>query len=99
MGRCEGIQVELLSKDDDVYKEYVNPNEQRHPDLWGTLGSRRVLATPGSGFAVTVNLLPEFNRYAATGVMIVIVIGDRPMAQQPSENSQAFYLDAAQLDS
>lgn len=97
MGCCEGISIHLESPDGTRYLEYENPQEERHDEFDGTLGSRRFSAVPGTLFVVVLELKGDFKLYRATGLMIIIVIGDESSQRSRHNNTQAFWIDANQL--
>lgn len=97
---CEGIEVFQrygTIRNGQRFHEFANPNEHRHQDFWGTLGSRRISVAPGTDFQTVVVFRRDFKLYAATGVMVVIVLGDKVVDSQPLDNVQAFYIAAEQL--
>ncbi len=79
MGMCEGFNLYPETPNGTRYREYANPHEKRHEEFHGTLGSRLFCATPGLPFVVVLELLRDFKLYRATGLMIIIVIGDRSL--------------------
>jgi hypothetical protein len=54
-------------------------------------------AVPGTLFVVVLELKGDFKLYRATGLMIIIVIGDESSQLSRHNNTQAFWIDANQL--
>jgi hypothetical protein len=98
MKHIDGIGVSITTPCGSPFLEWPNPFEKRHPDFDGSLGSRQVVVPPGTRFIINVEFDASFKLYRATGVAIIIEIGDASSRLSCDDNSQVFYLDARKMD-
>ena len=59
MSNADGISVYIRQADGTRYAEYPNPYEKRHPNFYGSLRSRQVVALPDTPFEVIVEFHPN----------------------------------------
>ena len=98
MKHIDGISVYLTRPGGSRFSEWPNVRENRHPGFDGTFGSRRIVAPVGKPFDVVVEFAPTFKLYSATGVQIVVVIGDKSSQLSRDANGQIYWLDASYID-
>lgn len=98
MMEVDDIFVSIAGIDGSKYPTYANPYEKRHPDFYGSLGSRQVVVAPGSPVEVIVEFTPNFKLYSATGVGIIIAIGDKTAYYVRDDNCQVSWLNASQMN-
>ena len=98
MKHIDGIDVSITTPCGSRLPEWPNPCQKRHPDFDGSLGSRQVVGRPGTPFEVVVEFDTTFKLYSATGVVVIIVIGDKSSQLSRDDNCQVFWLDGAHID-
>ena len=95
---ADDISVGIYHLHGPKYKEYDNPHFQRPDDFRGSVASRLITAPPGNAFEVRVRFGKDFKLFNATGVEIVIAIGESTERLSWDDNSQVFFIKLRKSD-